>query len=268
MTAAAPSARRKLLLASIHDVGPRFSGEVDRLVDLVGSRTGGRFAMLVVPDHWGEAPIARDPGFRRRLRAWAEQGVEMFVHGWFHRDPAPKGFGAKHMTAGEGEFSALGRGEALRRMKEGRALVEDAIGREAAGFVAPAWLYSDGARAAAAEAGFALAEDHFRVWHPPSGRVLSRGPVITWATRTPFRKATSLLAAAAARRLLAPLPAVRLAVHPADTGHPATLASIEKSLNFLLKRRHAAHYSELAPPPAAKKRPDEAMGLSCADPGG
>jgi hypothetical protein len=268
LTGAAPSAPRKLLLASIHDVGPRFAREIDRLVGLVGSRTGGRFAMLVVPDHWGEAPIARDPAFRRRLRAWAEDDIEMFVHGWFHRDPAPKGFGARHMTAGEGEFSALGRGEALRRMKEGRALIEDAIGRPAAGFVAPAWLYSEGARAAAAEAGFAIAEDHFRVWHPPSGRVLSRGPVITWATRTPFRKATSLLAAAAARHLLAPLPAVRLAVHPADTGHPSTLASIEKSLISLLKARHAAHYSELVQAPAAKKRPEEAIGLSCVDPGG
>jgi uncharacterized protein len=98
--------------------------------------------------------------------------------------------------------------------------------------------------------------------------VLSRGPVITWATRTPFRKATSLLAAAVARRLLAPLPVVRLAVHPADTGHASTLASIEKSLISLLERRHAAHYSELARAPAAKKRPDEAIGLSCADPGG
>ena len=182
-----------MLLVSIHDVSPKFTGEIDRLVALVESRTGAsRFAMLVVPDHWGEAPIARDPGFQRRLRGWAAAGAEMFVHGWSHRDPAPKGFGAKHMTAGEGEFSALDRAEALRRMIAGRIVVEDAIGRAAAGFVAPAWLYSDGARDALAEAGFALAEDHLRVWHPPSGRILCRGPVITWATRTPLRKASSL----------------------------------------------------------------------------
>ena len=90
------------------------------------------------------------------------------------------------MTAGEGEFSGLGRAEALRRMTEARKVVEDAIGRPAAGFIAPAWLYSQGARDALAEAGFAMAEDHLRVWHPPSGRILARGPVITWATRTPL----------------------------------------------------------------------------------
>jgi len=256
-----------MLLVSIHDVSPKFEGEVDRLAGLVASRTGaGRFAMLVVPDHWGEAPLARDGAFRARLRAWAEAGIEMFVHGWSHRDPAPRGFGARHLTAGEGEFANLGRAEALRRMKAGRAVVEDAIGRPASGFVAPAWLYGAGARDALAEAGFALAEDHMRVWHPPSGRVLSRGPVITWATRTPLRKASSLLAAAAARRLLAPLPAIRLAVHPADTRHPATLASIGKSLRILLERRRAGHYSQLMEPPFVNMPLDEIMRLSCAEP--
>src|SRR4051794_28684487 len=158
------TSRDKMLLASIHDVGPKYADEIDRLVDLVGGRTGaGRFAMLVVPDHWGEAPISGDRGFRRRLRGWAEAGVEGFVHGWPPRDPARKGLGGKHRPAGEGEFSALGRAEALRRMTEARAVVEEAIGRAAAGFVAPAWLYSRGARAALADAGFALAEDHLRV---------------------------------------------------------------------------------------------------------
>ena len=258
-----------MLLVSIHDVSPKFTGEIERLVGLVEPRTGaGRFAMLVVPDHWGDAPIAGDAAFQRRLRAWAAAGVEMFVHGWSHRDASPRGFGAKHMTAGEGEFSGLTRGEALRRMKAARAVVEDALGAPAAGFIAPAWLYSDGARAALAEAGFPLAEDHLRIWHPPSGRVLARGPVITWATRTPLRKATSIVAAAAARRLLASLPTVRLAVHPADIRHPATLASIEKSLKILLKRRSPASYSDLVQEDLPKEGGAYAIPLSCGEPRG
>ena len=44
--------------------------------------------MLGVPDHWGRAPLAEARGFQARLRAWADSGVEMFVHGWFHRDTA------------------------------------------------------------------------------------------------------------------------------------------------------------------------------------
>jgi len=256
-----------MLLVSIHDVSPKFEGEIDRLVTLVEARAGaGRFAMLVVPDFWGEAPIARDRAFQRRLRNWAAAGAEMFVHGWSHRDPHPKGFGAKHMTAGEGEFSGLGRAEALRRMIEARKVVEDSIGRPAAGFIAPAWLYSQGARDALAEAGFAMAEDHLRVWQPKSGRILARGPVITWATRTPLRKTSSLLAAAALRRLLGPLPTVRLAVHPADTRHPETMASIDESLRRLLRRRRPAPYSELMQVTFTKKPSHDSIPLSRAEP--
>ena len=264
---ASAASQAKMLLVSIHDVSPKFSAEIDRLVALVEPRTGvGRFAMLVVPDHWGDAPIAADRVFQARLRRWAETGVEMFVHGWSHRDPAPRGFGAKHMTAGEGEFASLDRAEALRRMVAGRAVVEDAIGRPAAGFVAPAWLYGKGALAALGEAGFDVAEDHFRVWQPASGRTLARGPVITWATRTPLRKASSLFAAAALRRLLGPLPAVRLAVHPADTRHPETMASIDESLKILLRYRHPTHYSQLMQERPAKKRPADSIPLSRAGP--
>ena len=152
----------KKLLASIHDVSPKFEGAVDALADRLAGHVGQRLAMLVVPDHWGDAPITAGTPFAARLRAWADAGVEMFVHGWFHRDTAvhsgADAWRAKHMTAGEGEFLGLDADEALSRMRRGKALVEDIIGRPAAGFIAPAWLYSDAARHMLGEAGFALAE--------------------------------------------------------------------------------------------------------------
>ena len=201
--------------------------------------------MLVVPDHWDAAPLSRAPAYARRLRGWADAGVEMFVHGWSHRDPAPASFAAKHMTAGEGEFAALSRTDALARMTRARALVEDVTGRAAAGFIAPAWLYSDGARAALADAGFALAEDHFRVWRPADGAVLARGPVITWASRSAWRRASSRAVAWAARTGLGGQRVVRIAVHPGDTGEPAILASIDATVAALARNRHAARYADL-----------------------
>ena len=116
---------RRILLASIHDVGPRFESEVDQLVDRVEAHVGtGRFAMLVVPDHWGEAPLPQSPAFAARLRRWADNGVEMFLHGWSHRDDsahadARAAWKAKHMTAGEGEFLGLSEAEATRRCARG-----------------------------------------------------------------------------------------------------------------------------------------------------
>ena len=238
----------RLLLASIHDVGPKFEREVDVLAARLDRVLGGpRFAMLVVPDHWDEAPLSADPAFARRLRTWADAGIEMFVHGWSHRDAAPAGFAAKHLTAGEGEFSALGYSEALARMRRARAVVEDATGRAAAGFIAPAWLYSAGARSALAEAGFALAEDHFRVWHP-AGAVIARGPVITWASRSRARRLSSLAVAQLSRALLARQRVVRVAVHPGDTREPSLLASIDATLAAFARVRRPARYADLAMP--------------------
>src|SRR3954464_10956887 len=112
-----PTSVPRLLLASIHDVSPRFESEVDRLLDLLRPHVGDRLAMLVVPNHWGEAPIVPGSPFARRLRRWAEAGTEIFLHGYFHRDEKRHGAAAdrlraRFMTAGEGEFLALSRDEA------------------------------------------------------------------------------------------------------------------------------------------------------------
>lgn len=253
------------LLASIHDVGPRFESEVDVLADRLERHLGGpRFAMLVVPDHWGEAPLAHAPRFAAKLRRWADQGVEMFLHGSSHRDDgahatAAARWKARAMTAGEGEFLGLDQAEATRRMRAGRAVVEDAIGRPVAGFIAPAWLYGPGARIALHDEGFALAEDHFRVWRPTDGAVLTRGPVITWASRSRGRIASSIAFAGLARIALQPARTVRLAVHPGDAHVPALLGSIDATL-AAFRSRHAGRYGELdATAPAWRERVEEVV---------
>jgi predicted deacetylase len=235
------------LLASIHDVGPRFEGQVDILTDrltrLLDSR---RFAMLVVPDHWDQAPLSASPAFAARLRRWADEGVEMFLHGWRHRDDARnKGFAQRHMTAGEGEFAGLSVTEAAIRIADGRKVVEDAIGRPVAGFIAPAWLYSPGAVDAVQQAGFALAEDHMKVWNPRTTEVLARGPVITWASRSPARIRSSLLFSALARTALPILQTVRIAVHPGDVTVPALLDSIDTTFRRFARTHVPSRYADL-----------------------
>jgi len=240
----------KLLLASIHDVGPRFEREVDQLADQLSRILGGpKFAMLVVPDHWGQAPLATDKAFQARLRDWAGAGVEMFVHGWFHKDLAEHSgaasFKAKHMTAGEGEFLGLSQEVAAQRMADGKALIEDAIGGPVAGFIAPAWLYGPGARAALKASDFALAEDHFRVWRPQDEKVLAKGPVITWASRSKGRQRSSRFFAGLARHALHMQQVMRIAVHPGDTIVPALIDSIEATYSAFAGRRRAGRYAEL-----------------------
>jgi uncharacterized protein len=235
------------LLASIHDVGPKFECHVDQLVDVLEPHIGaGNFAMLVVPDHWDESPLSAAPAFQAKLRRWADAGVEMFLHGWRHRDDAPAtGFAQRHMTAGEGEFSSISRGDASARIADGRKLVEDVTGRPVAGFIAPAWLYSPGALDAVRDAGFALAEDHLKVWQPVSGRVVARGPVITWASRSPGRIRSSLMVAAAARALPEALPTARIAVHPGDVTVPALLKSIDATFARFAVTHRPSRYADL-----------------------
>lgn len=245
------SSCEKRLLVSIHDVCPPFEGQVDALLGRLRETLGGtRLAMLVVPNFRDEAPLSRSPAFRARLRAWSDEGVEMILHGWTHRDDQHHSgrwtaFKARHFTAREGEFLGLSRGEAERRIALGRAMLEDAIGRPVDRFVAPAWLYGEGSRAALRDQGFALAEDHWRVWRPDTGTVLARGPVITWASRSPRRRASSLAFAAVARHALAAMPVVRVATHPGDVGSPPIMASIDRTMRTLLRHRHASAYGEL-----------------------
>lgn len=250
-SAPVPSSRKRLL-ASIHDVSPHFESAIDRLADRLQALLGApRFAMLVVPDYWGRAPLASAPAFRARLRHWADQGVEMILHGWSHHDDArhqsaAAAFKARHLTAGEGEFLGLSYDVASRRMRNGRALLEDAIGRPVTGFVAPAWLYGPGALLALRDVGFAFAEDHFRVWRPADDEILCRGPVVTWASRSRARQASSLAFAALARQALKPLPTVRVAVHPGDAAVPAILSSVDRTIGTLARGRDLASYAELA----------------------
>ncbi|WP_156842139.1 DUF2334 domain-containing protein [Novosphingobium aquimarinum] len=245
-----PDSDNRSLLVSIHDVGPGFEREVDQLAGLLTDTLGcSRFAMLVVPNHWGHYPIRSGTPFASRLRAWSESGIEMFVHGWYHKDTVEhqgvSGLKARYMTASEGEFLGLPYGEAVRRMEDGQALVEDIIGRRASGFIAPAWLYGAESLEALRESRFDIAEDHMKVWIPQSGKVLARGPVITWASRSPARTASSLAFAAFARRVLHPLQTVRVAVHPGDVTKDSILSCIESTLKCFANSRPVRRYESL-----------------------
>jgi predicted deacetylase len=240
--------RPRELLASIHDVSPRFESEIDHLLDSLRPYVGSTLALLVVPNHWGDAPIRARSPFASRLRGWADEGMEIFLHGYFHRDDSRHGgardrIRANLLTANEGEFLGLSRREAARRIADGRAVIEDVVGRAIDGFVAPAWLYGPGARKALREAAIPIAEDHFRIWSPASGEDLARGPVITWASRTRTRLVSSLAAAAALRRL--PVRVTRIGVHPPDAGKPELLRSIGRTFEAAARARTAARYSDL-----------------------
>jgi len=239
------------LLLSIHDVTPAHADRIARLEAQIAYATRGSaaYAMLVVPDFHGRAPIRHDRAFHAWLRARADAGVEMLLHGWFHRDTATHSgaaaWKAKHMTAGEGEFLGLARADAAARLRDGRAMLEDILGRAVPGFVAPAWLYGDGARAALADEGFAFAEDHMRVWQPQTGAVLAKGPVVSYASRSRARILSSLAWSRVATTVLAGYRTVRVALHPHDVDVPALGRESHRAIQAFLRDRSLGRYDAL-----------------------
>ena len=241
------------LLASIHDVTGVHAERLDRLVPVVEAAVGpGRFALLVVPDFHKRGLLTGDPAFGRRLRGWADAGCEIFLHGFTHIDEsehagAAARWKASRMTAGEGEFLGLSTQEAEARIAEGRDVVEQLTGRPIAGFVAPAWLYGEDSLAALAAQNIRMIEDHFRVWDPQNSMVFARGPVVTYASRSGARIASSILWSRLATVLLARASNVRLAVHPHDVDSPRLMREIMRALSVFARSHRPSAYADLVP---------------------
>lgn len=241
----------KRLLVAIHDVTPEHAWRFDQLNAMVEAAIGpGKAALFAVPDFHRRSKIGSDPSFSAKLRRMADAGCEVFLHGYFHQDSSshagkPQSWKARYLTAGEGEFLGAEYAEATRLLTDGRNAVEDVIGRPVAGFVAPAWLYSEATKQAIVDLGFPLAEDHFRVWEPHSKAVLTRGPVVTYASRTPMRLLSSLIWSRVAGVVLKPSPVVRVGIHPHDTGAPELISEIARTLGHFASSHVPSRYADL-----------------------
>lgn len=243
---------QRRLLVSVHDVTPRHFERLRAIAaTLERHGLGGRYSALVVPNFWHEWPLADHPEFLAWLRQEIDAGVEPLLHGYFHRDeaehPSPwTRLRGRALTAREGEFLGLGHEAARARIVAGGRLLTELLGAAPTGFVAPAWLYGAATRDVLAELGYAIAEDHWRVWSPRGGQVLARGPVIAYASRTRLRAAASLAWSRAATIALARQPIVRLAIHPHDLDLESLARELDRALAALTRDRAAIRYHELA----------------------
>lgn len=243
----------KQILVCVHDASPKHMERlhrIDAMLQRVG--VGARYSMLVVPDFWGEWPMQDDAAYCNWLRGRAADGVEMILHGFYHRDTSTHEAGwdrfrSQVFTAREGEFLGLSYDDARARLQAGRAVVESALGRPIEGFVAPAWLYGEGAHAALRDEGFTFAEDQLRVWRPADRRVVVRGPVVSYASRDRRRIVGSLVWSRTATVVLQSTGLVRLAIHPHDFDIPALEAEIERALRVFLSQRTPMLYRDVVP---------------------
>jgi uncharacterized protein len=203
--------------------------------------------LLVVPRMHGTQPA---PELLQWLRQATQDGHELALHGYTHRDDSPPGAGwsdhaRRHWyTDGEGEFAALDRAAADERIHLGLAWARRHH-LAVPGFVAPAWLMNAPAWDAVEAAGFRYTCTLGRLVTLP-GRQAVRARSLVFSTRRPWRRLLSVawnLALATSQRRA---PVLRLELHPSDADHPAVCWCWSVLLAAALRGRQPLRLSQAA----------------------
>lgn len=233
-----PPNERPVLCVSIHDVAPATWPECLHLLHALQAVADIPLSWLVVPRYHGADSVSRP--FERQLGELAAQGHELVLHGYTHRDDAPLGGWRSRVlrtmvTEREGEFAALDRDQARRRIELGLHWFRQR-GWPVAGFVAPAWLMSAGTHAALAEYPFAYTTTWTRfLLLRPQQSVLA--PSLVYAARNGAGRRRSAPAASLLAGLCRRAALVRLGLHPRDAHYPALVRHAQGLVERLLEQR-------------------------------
>jgi predicted deacetylase len=238
-------AKGPALLVSLHDVSPLTLDLCEQALALVrdcGLRADA-LTVLVIPRHEGQVGVDQHPPTVRFLRALADEGARLVMHGLTHRMSGraltPAGIARAHIFArGQGELYRTGADEVARRLEEGAEILHRAgIGEAARAFVPPAWLLSPAGRAVVRAQAFDFFELFGGIVH---GEAVLARRVIGWGSLGPLEAAATAAFAWLQCRL--PLVDTRLAIHPADMRRAGQRRAIRAALGRLLPRMRPASY--------------------------
>lgn len=138
----------KKLIVSVHDVTPKFSGELTEMVAELDRIGINKRSVLVVPNWKGEYDLRQDDNFVSWLHGLKASGDEMVLHGYNHKSEKRKGyyknlfqwFMGEVFAQGTGEFQNVTYEEARQKLRNGKKVFSDVELDDVVGFVAPAWL--------------------------------------------------------------------------------------------------------------------------------
>lgn len=226
---------------SIHDVAPDTWSRCRPLLRLA-ARVGAPCTLLVVPRYHFGTPVDADAAFAAALHERLAAGDEVALHGCTHVDESAAPAGLRDwtrrrvLTAGEGEFAALGPEAARTRLREGLARLHR-IGIRPRAFVPPAWLLDERARSALQAEGFEYTST--RDWLIPlHGGAPRFAPSLVWSSRTCWRRALSVAWNRARLHRQRQRPLLRVALHPAESSHAGVLQRWGEILDRLAAGRH------------------------------
>ncbi len=234
------------LVVSLHDVTQFSRKACARILDELSPLGAGVCSLLVIPNYHRRGHFSDDTDFTRWLREKAQAGHEMVIHGYFHerakpdRETAIQRFITERYTAGEGEFYDMGEADAANWIARGRSDLESA-GLDPRGFIAPAWLLSQGSEAALRKSGLDYTTRIGGVLDLRSG-VKHASQSLVWSVRAPWRRAMSLAWNAALFQRMRRKRLVRISIHPVDIEHAAIWRQIQRMIRSAARTHRAITY--------------------------
>jgi len=237
------------IVVSLHDVAPATAELSRRWLELLET-LGVRASLLVIPGRWNGQDLSQSPAFVDWLHAAESRGHEIVQHGLLHtRD---KNFASTSKRSRIGQL--LGRGcqefwelpyeEAFKRLIQGKSIMTK-CGFHATGFVAPAWMMSEGTLDALRDTGFQYTNNHTHLINTQTG---AKKFVVVTSQRP--RSLLSLPGVAVTNGIAKyaetqgkPL---RIAIHPADLMSPRLREANLKLITQFLSRGYVSMtYDEL-----------------------
>jgi predicted deacetylase len=240
------SSAGRALVVSLHDVSPRTREDCEQALAALDELGVKQCSLLVIPDHHHRGHFLADPAFCAWLKAQADHGHEIVIHGYYHQrerrqaESTVQKLTTRFYTAGEGEFYDLDRPAAAALFQTARADFQK-LGLAPSGFIAPAWLLSSEAEAALRDCGCEYTTRLGSVLDLRHG-CLYPSQSLVWSVRSAWRRRLSLAWNALLFRRLAANPLLRISIHPVDSGHPAIWAQIASLTARALDERAALTY--------------------------
>ena len=213
--------RRSVLLV-LHDVAPETWPDYQPFVEAVDALGQIPMTLLVVPDFHKRNAVEQAPAFRHQMDQRLLRGDELALHGYFHADdgpPArtPRDYFMRRIYTWEGEFYGLSQEQALQRLGAGVEL----FGRMSwplTGFVAPAWLMSEGTRQALRQLPLRYTSDPQHLYRLPDFTRIN-APGLVWSARSRWRRGLSRVVCSIQENRQRQASTLRLGLHPVDMRH-------------------------------------------------
>ncbi|CAH0317687.1 hypothetical protein SRABI89_05126 [Pseudomonas koreensis] len=212
----------KAVCLVLHDVAPSTWADYQPFVETVDALGDVPMTWLVVPDFHRHDALDANPAFRRVLDARVARGDELALHGYYHDDQepmpnTPRDWFMRRVYTHEGEFYRLSREAALARLHAGLDMFQR-YDWPVQGFVAPAWLMSDGTRQALRELPLSYTSDPQHLYRLPDFSAIA-APGLVWSARSAWRRGLSKILSDQREQRWREASVIRLGLHPVDMRH-------------------------------------------------